>query len=194
MSIKRANTVSRARCTLASGAFPVTMSSSFRSSAVCGASASATNRSNSSGAFHDAALNWLRRSFPAIIDACQLSIGVQIRLFVGRGRRRSHPPGKTPRCLHCRSAGGTPLCGARRLHGGRNRRIELFNEHVTATAARHKLSLVDLYGWSRHALRGHPELFSPDGFHPSALGYDAWAERMFPAALALLRETVPLSA
>jgi len=74
------------------------------------------------------------------------------------------------------------------------RRIELFNEHVTATAARHKLSLVDLYGWSRRALPGHPELFSPDGFHPSALGYDVWAEQMFPAALALLRETVPLSA
>jgi acyl-CoA thioesterase I len=74
------------------------------------------------------------------------------------------------------------------------RRIELFNEHVTATAARHKLSLVDLYGWSRHALPGHPEFFSPDGFHPSSLGYDVWAERIFPAALALLRETVPLSA
>ena len=74
------------------------------------------------------------------------------------------------------------------------RRIELFNEHVTATAARHKLSLVDLYTWSRHALPGHPELFSPDGFHPSSLGYDVWAERMFPPALALLRESVALSA
>jgi len=74
------------------------------------------------------------------------------------------------------------------------RRIELFNEHVTATAARHKLSLVDLYSWSRQALPGHPELFSPDGFHPSARGYDVWAERMFPAALALLRESVALSA
>jgi lysophospholipase L1-like esterase len=73
------------------------------------------------------------------------------------------------------------------------RRIELFNEHVTATAARHKLALVDLYTWSRQALPGNPQLFSPDGFHPSAHGYDVWAERMFPAALALLRESVPLS-
>src|SRR5207249_11725492 len=74
------------------------------------------------------------------------------------------------------------------------RRSELFNEHVTATAARPTSPLVDLSGWSRHALPGHPELFSPDGFHPSALGYDVWAERMFPAALALLREMIPLSA
>jgi acyl-CoA thioesterase-1 len=74
------------------------------------------------------------------------------------------------------------------------RRIELFNEHVTATAARHHLSLIDLYGWSREVLPRRAELFSPDGFHPSATGYDVWAERMFPAALALLRESVPLSA
>ena len=73
------------------------------------------------------------------------------------------------------------------------RRIELFNEHITATAGRHKLSLVDLYGWSRQAMSRRPELFSTDGFHPSAVGYDVWAERMFPAALALLRQSAPLS-
>ena len=72
------------------------------------------------------------------------------------------------------------------------RRIELFNDHITATAARHRLSLVDLYAWSREALPGRPELFSPDGFHPSARGYDVWAERMLPAVLALLRQSAPL--
>jgi len=36
------------------------------------------------------------------------------------------------------------------------RRIELFNEHITATAARHRLSLVDLYAWSREALPAVP--------------------------------------
>ena len=72
------------------------------------------------------------------------------------------------------------------------RRIELFNEHITATAARHRLSLVDLYAWSREALPGRPELISPDGFHPSARGYDVWAERMLPAALALLRQSAPI--
>jgi len=68
------------------------------------------------------------------------------------------------------------------------RRIELFNEHVTATAARHHLTLIDLYAWSREVLPGHPELFSEDGFHPSAKGYDVWAERMLPPIAALLRE------
>jgi acyl-CoA thioesterase-1 len=74
------------------------------------------------------------------------------------------------------------------------RRIELFNEHVTATAGRHHLTLIDLFAWSRVALPGRPELFSPDGFHPSELGYDVWAERMLPPVIALLRETVAASA
>jgi len=74
------------------------------------------------------------------------------------------------------------------------RRIELFNEHVAATAARHGLTLIDLYGWSRDALPGRPELFSSDGFHPSARGYDVWAERMLPQVISLLRETVAASA
>jgi acyl-CoA thioesterase I len=70
------------------------------------------------------------------------------------------------------------------------RRIELFNEHITATAARHGLTLVDLHGWSRGALPGHPEMFSPDGFHPSARGYDVWAERMLSPVAALLQLSV----
>jgi len=74
------------------------------------------------------------------------------------------------------------------------RRIELFNEHVTATAARHDLTLVDLYAWSRDVLPSRPELFSSDGFHPSALGYDVWAERMLAPAVALLRGSVGASA
>ncbi len=74
------------------------------------------------------------------------------------------------------------------------RRIELFNEHVTATTARHGLTLVDLYTWSRDVLGARPELFSPDGFHPSALGYDVCAERMLAPAVALLRESVGDSA
>src|SRR2546426_1107302 len=276
------------------------------SSAVCGASAAAMNASTSSGALHDAALNWLRRSFPAIIGARQLSTGVQIRLFIGQGRRRSHlrrhcrddyivpvsaellyvalgdstaigvgagagggyperlvaklrpafpalkllnlgESGATtsdlretqlPRALRTRprlvtlgiginDVGlqipddafalnleetvvplrklGAPIAIAnipdlalapavarvvpRSFY---ERRIELFNEHITATAARHRLSLVDLYAWSREALPGRPELISPDGFHPSARGYDVWAERMLPAALALLRQSAPI--
>lgn len=68
------------------------------------------------------------------------------------------------------------------------KRIELFNEHIAATAARHGLALVDLYSWSREALPGHQELFSPDGFHPSAAGYEVWAERMAAHIEPLLRQ------
>jgi lysophospholipase L1-like esterase len=74
------------------------------------------------------------------------------------------------------------------------RRIELFNEHIAATAARHRLALVDLYAWSREALPGRPELFCADGFHPSAQGYDVWAERMLPPVTALLRERAAVPA
>ncbi|TMA20165.1 MAG: SGNH/GDSL hydrolase family protein [Deltaproteobacteria bacterium] len=66
------------------------------------------------------------------------------------------------------------------------KRIEMFNEHVTATAARHDLTLIDLYALSREIVPGRPELFSPDGYHPSALGYDEWARRMAPAVEQLL--------
>jgi acyl-CoA thioesterase-1 len=65
------------------------------------------------------------------------------------------------------------------------KRIEMFNVHVTASAARHGLVLIDLYALSRELL---PGLFSPDGFHPSAAGYQAWAERMLPLVKPLLRE------
>lgn len=74
------------------------------------------------------------------------------------------------------------------------RRIELFNEHIAATTARHRLSLIDLHAWSREALPGRPELFCPDGFHPSALGYDVWAERMAAPVAALLRRPAAVSA
>jgi len=74
------------------------------------------------------------------------------------------------------------------------KRIEVFNEHITATAARHGLTLIDLYAWSREALPGHRELFSEDGFHPSALGYDVWAERMLPAVTALLHDRASIRA
>jgi len=35
---------------------------------------------------------------------------------------------------------------------------------------------------------GATSAFSPDGFHPSAAGYQAWAERMLPLVKPLLRE------
>jgi lysophospholipase L1-like esterase len=68
------------------------------------------------------------------------------------------------------------------------KRIEVFNEHIAATAARHRLNLVDLYSFSRAAVPGRSDLFSPDGFHPSALGYEEWAAFMLPHLRTLLAE------
>lgn len=60
------------------------------------------------------------------------------------------------------------------------RRIEIFNEHVEATAARHHFVLADLFGATKR-LRGRAGLFSHDGFHPSAEGYEEWAALIWPA-------------
>ena len=66
------------------------------------------------------------------------------------------------------------------------RRIEAFNEHALATASRHGFAFVDLFELSRRCAPGNPELFSPDGFHPSAEGYERWTEWLWPAVRASL--------
>jgi len=60
------------------------------------------------------------------------------------------------------------------------RQIQLYNTHIEATAARHRFAHVDLFVASRR-LSGTPGLFCADGFHPSAAGYEAWADAMWPA-------------
>lgn len=69
------------------------------------------------------------------------------------------------------------------------RRLQVFNEHIESTVARHHLALVDLWKLSRRALADRPELFSPDGFHPSAEGYEIWAELMWPTIENVFRES-----
>jgi len=66
------------------------------------------------------------------------------------------------------------------------RRIEVFNEHVEATAARHHFTHVDLFTATKR-LRGRTDLFSSDGFHPSAEGYEEWAAHLWPAVHAVVR-------
>jgi lysophospholipase L1-like esterase len=65
------------------------------------------------------------------------------------------------------------------------RRIEIFNEHIEATAARHHFTLIDLYAQSL-SLRGRRELFSADGFHPSAEGYEELTMQIWPSVQARL--------
>lgn len=60
------------------------------------------------------------------------------------------------------------------------RRIQLFNDHIAGTAARHGLHLADAFTKSAEVIPTHPEFFSPDGFHPSDEGYEFWAFEMWP--------------
>lgn len=60
-------------------------------------------------------------------------------------------------------------------------RVRQINRHFEALASRPRVTVVDLFSLSQQALRDEPGLFSPDGFHPSAKGYDLWAEVCWPA-------------
>jgi lysophospholipase L1-like esterase len=60
------------------------------------------------------------------------------------------------------------------------RRVEEMNAVVSALGRRPRFKLVDLYGFSQRELPGHPEYFCQDGFHPSSVGYDRWADLMWP--------------
>jgi acyl-CoA thioesterase-1 len=61
------------------------------------------------------------------------------------------------------------------------RRIEAYNASIRTVAERHGFVVADVWGATRRALRDRPELFAADGFHPSAAGYELWAESMWPA-------------
>lgn len=59
-------------------------------------------------------------------------------------------------------------------------RIEAFNTHVVALAKRPRFEVVDLFTLTHQEKHRVMQLFSSDGFHPSALGYDKWAETLWP--------------
>lgn len=60
------------------------------------------------------------------------------------------------------------------------RSVQLFNEKLEAIARRYELLVVDTYAETHRVIPSHPEFFSEDGFHPSAEGYEYWAEAMWP--------------
>jgi acyl-CoA thioesterase I len=60
------------------------------------------------------------------------------------------------------------------------RDVQLFNEKVHEIAERYNLLLVDVYAETHKVIPVHPEFFSEDGFHPSAEGYEYWAQTMWP--------------
>jgi lysophospholipase L1-like esterase len=58
--------------------------------------------------------------------------------------------------------------------------IVRFNQKLAEIAARHPVTVFDLYSVTHEQLSRHPEFFSGDGFHPSDKGYESWAEQMWP--------------
>ncbi|ACG71317.1 lipolytic protein G-D-S-L family [Anaeromyxobacter sp. K] len=70
------------------------------------------------------------------------------------------------------SAKGAPAALARRL--------DQFNAAIERVAERHGFLVADAFGETRRAVRrlGAGAVFSGDGFHPSAAGYDAWADAL----------------
>ncbi|RKH54146.1 SGNH/GDSL hydrolase family protein, partial [Corallococcus aberystwythensis] len=66
-------------------------------------------------------------------------------------------------------------------------RIEPFNTAIASVARAHGLHLVDLYESSREMIPRRPDFFCSDGFHPSAAGYDEWADLMLPVVRTLVQ-------
>jgi lysophospholipase L1-like esterase len=66
------------------------------------------------------------------------------------------------------------------MREGLHQRIALFNARIAEIAVRHGVAVVDAYALSGDVIPKHPEFFSPDGFHPSAEGYEYWAKMMWP--------------
>ncbi len=60
-------------------------------------------------------------------------------------------------------------------------RVKDFNRMLGELASRPRTTVIDLHSLGENELAGHPEFFSDDGFHPSQLGYQRWADLLFPA-------------
>jgi acyl-CoA thioesterase I len=68
------------------------------------------------------------------------------------------------------------------------KRVNLFNERIKEVASRHSLIVVDAYTVTHDVIRSQPEFFSDDGFHPSDVGYEQWAEMMWPTIKSAIGE------
>lgn len=68
--------------------------------------------------------------------------------------------------------------------------IARFNRKLEEIAARHGVTVFDVYTITHEQLPAHPEFFSGDGFHPSDKGYELWAEKMWPTIARAIGENV----
>jgi lysophospholipase L1-like esterase len=73
-------------------------------------------------------------------------------------------------------------------------RVGDVNAVIAEVAARYGLHLYDLHDATWADLADRPEYFCADGFHPSALGYRAWADGLRPIVAAAYRPRPELDA
>lgn len=59
-------------------------------------------------------------------------------------------------------------------------RIAELNEQLLALSKRPRFEVVNLFDLTHQEKHRVTQLFSSDGFHPSSLGYDRWAETLWP--------------
>lgn len=63
-----------------------------------------------------------------------------------------------------------------------------FNQRLGEIAARHGVTIFNVYAITNQELASHPEYFSADGFHPSDKGYELWATEMWPTLARVIGE------
>ncbi|HEY6659727.1 MAG TPA: SGNH/GDSL hydrolase family protein [Pyrinomonadaceae bacterium] len=63
-----------------------------------------------------------------------------------------------------------------------------FSRRLEEIAARHGVTVFDIYTITHEQLASHPEYFSADGFHPSDDGYELWATQMWPTVAQVIGE------
>ncbi|HKY43539.1 MAG TPA: SGNH/GDSL hydrolase family protein [Pyrinomonadaceae bacterium] len=68
------------------------------------------------------------------------------------------------------------------------RQIIQFSRRLGEIAARHGVTVFDIYTITTQELASHPEYFSSDGFHPSDAGYEMWAQHMWPTIASVIGE------
>ena len=70
------------------------------------------------------------------------------------------------------------------------RRIAAFNATLRRVAERHGFAVAEVEAPTRRAFATRPELFAPDGFHPSARGYELWSDALWPTVERVLAPRV----
>ncbi len=60
------------------------------------------------------------------------------------------------------------------------RRLAAYNATLRRVAERHGFQIAEVEEPSRRAFRGRADVFAKDGFHPSARGYELWADLVWP--------------